>query len=114
MLDNQLRNHDAFSVATLIYARLRRVSGRVVDALYLAENPDYAQHVIELVAQTQDPELQRLIERLKQVWDLPVVRQQQFEKSAHLPQQEKLVSVEPDQDDIYRAQVAHHYIGALR
>ncbi len=79
-----------------------------MDALYLAENLDYARHVIELV------ELQRLIERLKQVWDLPVVRQQQFEKSAHLPQQEVLVSVEPDQDDIYRAQVAHHYIGALR
>lgn len=77
MLENQLRNHDAFSVATLIYTRLRRVSGRVVDALYLAENLDYARHVIELVEQTQDPELQRLIERLKQVWDLPVVRQQQ-------------------------------------
>src|SRR5690606_31019708 len=101
MLENQLRNHDASSVATLIYTRLRRVSGRVV-------------HALELVEQTQDPELQRLIERLKQVWDLPVVRQQQFEKSAHLPQQEKLVSVEPDQDDIYRTQVAHHYIGALR
>ncbi|MGE8538360.1 MAG: hypothetical protein ACN6NI_03665 [Acinetobacter sp.] len=114
MLDNQLRNHDAFSVATLIYARLRRVSGRVVDALYLAENPDYAQHVIELVAQTQDPELQRLIGRLKVVLDLPLIQQQQSETSANLAQPEELISVEPDQDDIYRAQVSHHYIGALR
>src|SRR5690606_11540694 len=93
MLENQLRNHDAFSVATLIYTSLRRVSGRVVDALSLAENLDSAWHVIELVEQTQDPDLQRLIERLKQVWDLPVVRKQQFEKSAHPPQQEVLVSV---------------------
>ncbi len=55
MLENQLRNHDAFSVATLIYARLRRVSGRVIDAIYLAENLDYARHVIQLAEQDPRP-----------------------------------------------------------
>jgi len=35
-------------------------------------------------------------------------------ESAHPIQQEGLISVEPDEDDIYRAQVSHRYIGALR
>ncbi|WP_263576449.1 hypothetical protein [Acinetobacter pseudolwoffii] len=114
MLENQLRNHDAFSVATLIYARLRRVSGRVIDAIYLAENTDYAQHVIQLAEQTQDPELSRLIGRLNMVLDIPETGQDSQIESAHPIQQEGLISVEPDEDDIYRAQVSHRYIGALR
>ncbi len=40
-LDRGVVSHaDAFSVATLIYARLRRVSGRVIDVMYLAEKPE--------------------------------------------------------------------------
>lgn len=113
MLDNQLRNHDAFSVATLIYARLRRVSGRVIDALYLAENLDYARHVIQLVEQTQDPDLNHLIHRLKIVLDISETGQKPSTESVTL-QQDDLISVEPDEQDIYRAQVSHHYIGALR
>lgn len=113
MLDNQLRNHDAFSVATLIYARLRRVSGRVIDALYLAENLDYARHVIQLVEQTQDPDLNHLIHRLKIVLDISETGQKPSTESVTL-KQDDLISVEPDEQDIYRAQVSHHYIGALR
>jgi len=56
MLDLQLRRNEAFSIATLIYARLRRVTGRVIDAMYLAENIHYAKHVIGLAEQTEDPE----------------------------------------------------------
>lgn len=114
MLENQLRNHDAFSVATLIYARLRRVSGRVIDALYLAENLDYARHVIQLAEQTQDPDLNHLIQRLKMVLEISETAQDSPTESAHPSQQEGLISVEPDEDDIYRAQVSHRYIGALR
>lgn len=44
-------------MATLIYARLRRVSGRVIDASYLTENVEYAEHVMVMAKQTQDPEL---------------------------------------------------------
>src|SRR5690606_4727644 len=101
MLENQLRNHEAFSVATLIYARLRRVSGRVIDAIYLAE-------------QTHDPELSRLIGRLNMVLDIQETGQDSQIGSAHPTQQEGLISVEPDEDDIYRAQVSNRYIGALR
>ena len=113
MLDNQLRNHDSFSVATLIYARLRRVSGRVIDALYLAENLDYARHVIQLVEQTQDPDLNHLIHRLKIVLDISETGQKPSTESVTL-QQDDLISVEPDEQDIYRAQVSHHQLGALR
>ena len=114
MLENQLRNHDAFSVATLIYARLRRVSGRVIDAIYLAENLDNARHVIQLAEQTQDPDLNHLIQRLKMVLEISETAQDSPTESAHPSQQEGLISVEPDEDDIYRAQVSHRYIGALR
>ena len=39
-LDRGVVSHaDAFSIATLLYARLRRVSGRVIDVMYLVENP---------------------------------------------------------------------------
>ncbi len=42
-LDRGVVSHaDAFSIATLLYARLRRVSGRVIDVMYLVENPSYA------------------------------------------------------------------------
>ncbi len=35
-LDRGVVSHaDAFSIATLLYARLRRVSGRVIDVMYL-------------------------------------------------------------------------------
>ena len=41
-------NNEIFSVATLIYTRLRRVSGRVIDVMYLVENSDYARAVLQL------------------------------------------------------------------
>ena len=37
-----LGQSELFSIATLIYTRLRRVSGRVIDVMYLVENTDYA------------------------------------------------------------------------
>ena len=48
-LDRGVVSHaDAFSIATLLYARLRRVSGRVIDVMYLVENPSYARQMAEL------------------------------------------------------------------
>jgi hypothetical protein len=53
-----------FAITTQIYVRLRRVSGRVVDALYMVQNADYAQFVLALAKDSQDPELLIYIERL--------------------------------------------------
>lgn len=103
-------NADAFSVATQIYVRMRRVTGRVIDALYVVQNKDYAKYVIGLVLESDDDELKRCVERLKSLVDtIP-----------ELSQKEKITVVNDDEDseisaeDIYRAQVPHHYIGALR
>jgi hypothetical protein len=114
MLDLQLHRNEVFSVATLIYARLRRASGRVIDALYLTESADYVHHVIQLVEQTQDPELFQLAARLKLLLDLPSCSEQVQQAQTQPAAAEPLISVEPSAEDIYRAQVSHHYIGALR
>lgn len=110
MLDLQLHRNEVFSIATLIYARLRRVTGRVIDAMYLAENIHYAKHVIGLAEQTEDPELLHLVSRLKTTLDLSSFSELQAEEQV----EKELISVEPSEEDIYRAQVSHHYIGALR
>ncbi|WP_202745537.1 hypothetical protein [Acinetobacter pittii] len=103
-------NADAFSVATQIYVRMRRVTGRVIDALYVVQNKDYAKYVIGLALESDDDELKRCVQRLKSLVDtIP-----------ELSQKEKITVVNDDEDseisaeDIYRAQVPHHYIGALR
>lgn len=64
MRGENIVNSEAFSAATLFYARLRRVTGRVIDALYLAENKEYARYAIEIAQQANDPELERLTQRL--------------------------------------------------
>ena len=105
-----IANADAFSVATQIYVRMRRVTGRVIDAMYVVQNKDYAKYVIALALESEDDELKRCVERLKSLVDtIP-----------ELSQKEKITVVNDDEDseisaeDIYRAQVPHHYIGALR
>ncbi|MFH4351885.1 hypothetical protein WAJ70_22620, partial [Acinetobacter baumannii] len=45
-------NAEAFSVSTQIYVRMRRITGRVIDALYVVQNKDYAKYVIALALET--------------------------------------------------------------
>lgn len=104
-------NNESFSIATLIYARLRRVSGRVIDALYLAENIHYARHVAALCEATQDDELFQLVKRLKRVIDFEEVI---LDVVPEPLEAELIPNSEPTDEDIYRSQVSHHYIGALR
>ena len=110
------QSNDKFSTATLLYARLRRVTSRVIDVMYLTENNDYAHYVIELALATNDSELQRLALKLDHL--LPT---QSFEmnkeiiKTQSAPQHLNSVqSSEPTQEDIYQHQVSHRYIGSLR
>lgn len=108
---------NAFSIATLIYARLRRVSGRVIDALYVVENVEYARFVSNLALETADPELSRLVARLYSELDLHEVAvsvpEESMVSSVQTETTEILMS-EPTAEDICKAQVAHRYIGALR
>lgn len=103
-------NTESFSIATQIYVRLRRVTGRVVDAIYLAQSQDYARHVIELARATQDAELIHHVERLMAAMQHDAV------VLADTPSMQRTESnvTEITPEEIYRAQVSHHYIGALR
>lgn len=101
---------EAFSIATLIYARLRRVTGRVIDVTYLMQNQDYTKHVIDLALSADDSELQRQAERLRSlmVFDAELDQMKIQEEIA------EIYEAEVTEEEIYRAQVSHHYIGALR
>ena len=107
-MNDHLVTNEIFSVATLMYARLRRVTGRVIDVIYFTENMDYAKHIIEIASETGDLELLRLVDKYKSVTPF-----KEFELENILVE-ESLSLVEPTEDDVYRAQVSHHYIGALR
>lgn len=102
---------DAFSIGALILTRLRRV----IDVMYLVDNKSYAQYVIDMSLATQDPELNRhalrlqhLLEQEQPASSMNTVTTTQVEQS-----EEAYVSGATE-EEIYRAQVSHHYIGALR
>lgn len=112
-------NNEIFSVATLIYTRLRRVSGRVIDVMYLVENSDYARAVLQLALATHDEELCRYALRLNSI--LANLMDADAEITTSQTESQQLDAVEniddltePTAEEIYRAQVSHHYIGALR
>ena len=48
------RDENIFSLATLLYARLRKVNSRVIDVVYLMQNPEYALHAANLALETND------------------------------------------------------------
>ena len=108
---NGQQKSEAFSIATLLYTRLRKVISRVIDVMYLIENKDYAKYIISLAENSGDQDLIKYADRLSTLLELkePVV------EVAHTPiVEEKQSSYEPTEEEIYRAQVSHHYIGALR
>ncbi|WP_180059813.1 MULTISPECIES: hypothetical protein [unclassified Acinetobacter] len=118
-------NNEIFSVATLIYTRLRRVSGRVIDVMYLVENSDYARAVLQLALATHDEELCRYALRLNSILanlmdadaeiTSPQTEAQQLDAVENIENIENIDDLtEPTAEEIYRAQVSHHYIGALR
>ncbi|ENX41829.1 hypothetical protein [Acinetobacter sp. NIPH 2100] len=112
-------NAEAFTIATQMYVRLRRVCGRVIDVMYLVNNQDYAKHVLEVALATQDQELARFVARLSPLIDLyaePSVAVTEVKAEAKNVKAEVLetYSVEVTEEEIYQAQVHHHYIGALR
>lgn len=112
-------NAEAFTIATQMYVRLRRVCGRVIDVMYLVNNQDYAKHVLDVALATQDQELARFVARLSPLIDLyaqPSVTTTEVKTEAKKVKAEVLetYSVEVTEEEIYQAQVHHHYIGTLR
>ena len=105
-----IANAEAFTLATQIYVRMRRVTGRVIDAMYVVQNKDYAKYVIALALEAEDDELKRCVERLMVLTDsIPEQSKKEMTVSIQTSEESEITA-----EDIYRAQVPHHYIGALR
>ncbi|EMI3926188.1 hypothetical protein V6Z36_002787 [Acinetobacter baumannii] len=105
-----IANAEAFTLATQIYVRMRRVTGRVIDAMYVVQNKDYAKYVIALALEAEDDELKRCVERLMVLTDsIPEQSQKEMTVSIQTSEESEITA-----EDIYRAQVPHLYIGALR
>ncbi len=90
---------EKFALATHVYVRLRRANGRVVDAVWMAHNEDYAREIIGIARGVTDAELQSLCDRFE-----ALMRSAPARRPAPAPRG----AVPPD------AEVAAHYVGTLR
>jgi hypothetical protein len=56
-----------FDLATHIYTRLRRLSSRTIDVIWMVHNSEYAHEVLKLARATNDGETLRMAERYEQL-----------------------------------------------
>lgn len=106
---------EKFSIASLLYIRLRRASSRVIDVMYMCENDSYAEYVLKLALATQDEELHKLAQRIRDLLPRSGVEDEQANEAyKNLDGSEDIFNAKPTDDDVFRAQVSHHYIGSLR
>ncbi|MDB5985540.1 MAG: hypothetical protein JWR16_593 [Nevskia sp.] len=56
---------EKFSLATHLYVRLRRTANRVIDAVWMARNDEYAREILELARSFNEPELLSLVQRFE-------------------------------------------------
>ena len=56
---------ESFALMTRIFAALRR-TGRLVDMIWFQENAEYARAVLALADELHDPEVQEMVQRLRQ------------------------------------------------
>ncbi len=138
-MNDAVINPEFFSLASQLYVRMRRY-GRVVDAVYMAKNHDYAREILQLAGREADVEILKIIVRFE---ILLAHEYPSIEPTKAVEPEEKLV-VEKDKDDIFsmtlrsfkkkqatlpempvlssvvehtgeiEEEVAHHYVGALR
>ena len=102
MADNHFsKNTEEFAIYTQMYIRMRRVAGRVIDASYMAENAEYAAHIVALAKGSQDADLLALVGRLESLNPAAVQAVRSKEQG-------------PTEEEVYQRQVHHHYIGYLR
>jgi len=110
---------ELMALAGQIYVRMRRCNGRVVDALYMVKNPDYAREILDLALRQQDSELQMLAARYERFLepepDLPVLTPEPLLAEPEIltesvsPVLSPASAVTPADEE-----VALHYVGALR
>ena len=60
------------AIATHLYVRLRRDGGRVIDAIWMVHNREYAAEVLRIARSMPDDEVSRLADRYEEIlYDLP-------------------------------------------
>lgn len=70
--NDQLSDAELFTLASQFYVRLRRITGRVVDAVYIVQNEAYAREMILLARKERDMELQIMASRLEELIGGPI------------------------------------------
>ncbi|RYZ18242.1 MAG: hypothetical protein EOP49_49900 [Sphingobacteriales bacterium] len=112
-------NAEFFSLASQLYVRLRRHTGRVIDTVYMAQNEQYAREILTFAASQADAELSSLTTRLNLLLasvglDIPVLNDTVVlpveQPAAVAPVARNQAALEAE----HKEEAAQHYIGALR
>lgn len=77
-----MTDSEALAIATRLYVRLRQHAGRVIDAVWMSQNVDYAREIIKLCRLQADPELSQLADRFEALVLGPGTRAQPFNPAA--------------------------------
>jgi hypothetical protein len=142
MNDAVINNPEFFSLASQLYVRMRRY-GRVVDAVYMAKNHEYAREILQLAGREADVEILKIVVRFEALLaqEYPIVKEPIPTKAV---ESESKVKVTAEKEDVFsmtlrpfrkkqptlpeipvlssvvehtgeiEEEVAHHYVGALR
>lgn len=112
-------NAEFFSLASQLYVRMRRLHGRVIDSVYMTQNPDYAREILRLAQTSADAELSGLIQRIEQFVPATANNVALLKQAGHDPagptgNAATAQQSSPVVDKYSQEQTAHHYVGSLR
>lgn len=62
-----MTENEALMLATRLYVRMRQTMGRVIDAVWMSQNPEYAREIIRLVRAVGDEEMLRIVQRYEEL-----------------------------------------------
>ncbi len=66
-MNEALINPEVFTLASQLYVRMRR-SGRVVDAVYMAQNMDYAKEILRIASKEMDADILDIVARFEALY----------------------------------------------
>ena len=95
-----MSENEKFSLATQIFVRLRRNSGRMIDVIWMATNAEYAAEILRIARETGDHDLSQVADRFEAALN-------GTGRAASAPARSQSDRETPDE-------VKAHYIGTLR
>lgn len=69
-LNDSVSHGELFALASQLYVRVRRSTGRIVDAVYMVQNEAYAREILKLANSVPDVELLSLVTRYENLLNL--------------------------------------------